>query len=255
MNNPHGDTVTTIPLTGTEAGQGINGWAQYDEYGNQLTDTANTGTTTYGWHGADQRALDTSGLILMGARLYNSITGLFTSRDPIEGGNTTTYAYPQDPIGMNDISGLYSWDKFWNDASNLLTTAVVIPGRVGKYAEKLGQVFGFASGAYYSRTGQPRKAAGAVVGGFIPIPGVSSWAGGRLYDFGSRKPHRIAGGSKYKGGGSRVTLMGEYNRHRKSYHKKNRSYSHNRYSKRYAYKRPAYKAPWYSRYNRYYRSR
>ncbi len=113
VNNPHGDTVTTIPLTGTGAGQGINGWAQYDEYGNQIVDSANTGATTYGWHGADQRALDTSGLILMGARLYNSVTGIFTSRDPIDGGNTTTYAYPQDPINSHDISGLIAPVLIW----------------------------------------------------------------------------------------------------------------------------------------------
>lgn len=109
VNNPHGDTVTTIPLTGDEAGQGIHGWAQYDEYGNQASDPVSTGATTYGWHGADQRALDTSGLILMGARLYNSGTGLFTSRDPIEGGNATTYEYPQDPINGSDITGLFAW--------------------------------------------------------------------------------------------------------------------------------------------------
>ncbi|WP_417234383.1 DNRLRE domain-containing protein [Arthrobacter sp.] len=111
VNNPHGDTVTTIPLTGDEAGQGIKGWAQYDEYGNQTPDPVSTGATTYGWHGADQRALDASGLILMGARLYNSTTGVFTSRDPVAGGNSTTYAHPQDPIGMSDISGEWGFAK------------------------------------------------------------------------------------------------------------------------------------------------
>lgn len=110
ISNPHGDTVATLALTGDKAGTGISSWAQYDEYGNQLTNPVNTGTTTYGWHGADQRALDTSGLILMGARLYNPTTGLFTTRDPVDGGNTTTYAYPQDPIGSNDITGLWKWD-------------------------------------------------------------------------------------------------------------------------------------------------
>ena len=43
----------------------------------------------------------------MGARLYNSITGLFTSRDPVTGGNSTTYIYPQNTISMNDITGLW----------------------------------------------------------------------------------------------------------------------------------------------------
>jgi len=110
VSNPHGDIVATVPVTGNGAGQGITGWAQYDEYGNQLSEPVNTGATTYGWHGADQRAVDTSGLILMGARLYNSVTGLFTSRDPVEGGNTTSYAYPQDPVGMSDTTG--EWGRF-----------------------------------------------------------------------------------------------------------------------------------------------
>jgi RHS repeat-associated protein len=105
LNNPHGDTVTTITLPATGNATGVDSWANYDEYGNKTGTTPDTGLTTYGWHGAAQRALDNSGLILMGARLYNTVTGLFTSRDPIVGGNTTTYTYPQDPINRHDISG------------------------------------------------------------------------------------------------------------------------------------------------------
>jgi large repetitive protein len=67
-----------------------------------------TGAVTYGWLGAKERALDSTGLTLMGARLYNPVSGLFTSVDPIEGGNTTAYAYPQDPISKNDVTGLRS---------------------------------------------------------------------------------------------------------------------------------------------------
>lgn len=106
--NPHSDVVTTVELDADEVTHGIAGWAQYDEYGNLAngSEPASTGANTYGWHGADERALDASGLILMGARLYNSATGLFTTRDPFEGGNTTAYAYPQDPISEQDITGL-----------------------------------------------------------------------------------------------------------------------------------------------------
>lgn len=107
LSNPHGDTVTTIELPAAGNATGIDSWATYDEYGNTTRATPNTGNTTYAWHGADQRALDDSGLILMGARLYNSTTGQFTSRDPILGGNTTAYAYPQDPVNMHDVSGLF----------------------------------------------------------------------------------------------------------------------------------------------------
>lgn len=105
INNPHGDTVATTTLPTTGMATGIDAWAQFDEYGNQQSVPIDTGTTAYGWHGADQRALEASGLILMGARLYNSATGHFTSRDPIAGGNTTTYSYPQDPLNWHDLSG------------------------------------------------------------------------------------------------------------------------------------------------------
>lgn len=47
----------------------------------------------------------------MGARLYNSVTGLFTSRDPVDGGNSTSYVYPQDPVGMQDTAGTWGWAK------------------------------------------------------------------------------------------------------------------------------------------------
>ncbi|MCO1339940.1 hypothetical protein BJH93_13745 [Kocuria polaris] len=119
LNNPHGDTVATVTLPGSGNAQGIDSWSSFDEYGNPAGPLAATGAgTRYGWHGADQRAANaTTGLILMGARLYNPATGLFTTRDPVAGGNTTTYAYPQDPINKEDVSGEWSkWKKSWQTA-------------------------------------------------------------------------------------------------------------------------------------------
>lgn len=109
LRNPHQDIVSTITLPALGDAEGIDSWANYDEYGNQTGTMPGTGPSTYAWHGVAQRALDNSGLILMGARLYNSVTGHFTSRDPIAGGNTTSYTYPQDPINMSDTTGLAWW--------------------------------------------------------------------------------------------------------------------------------------------------
>lgn len=168
LNNPHGDVVATVPLTGTTAGHGITGWAQYDEYGNPKTaNSVNTGATSYGWHGADQRALDTSGLILMGARLYNPTTGHFTTRDPIPGGNTTTYTYPQNPITMNDTTGK-SWD--WADVFAGISDATgLIPG---PHSAVVSSGTGIIASWIYSSTRRPDKARGrlaaTIAGVFIP---------------------------------------------------------------------------------------
>lgn len=73
----------------------------------------------------------------MGARLYNSTTGHFTSPDPEYGGNDTTYIYPTDPINNSDLDGRkvnfkragkkvgsFLWKYKWNIA---LTAASFIP--------------------------------------------------------------------------------------------------------------------------------
>lgn len=37
--------------------------------------------------------------------IYNPVTGTFANTDPVPGDNTTTYAYPQDPINQQDLDG------------------------------------------------------------------------------------------------------------------------------------------------------
>lgn len=63
------------------------------------------GHTGNGWEGAHQRATTDTGLQLMGARLYNPATGRFTTTDPVPGGNTNTYTYPNDPTNTTDLDG------------------------------------------------------------------------------------------------------------------------------------------------------
>jgi RHS repeat-associated protein len=118
LRNPHQDIVSTITLPATGDAEGIDSWASYDEYGNQTGTTPATGPASYGWVGTNQRATDNSGLLLMGARLYNPVTGLFTSVDPVAGGNTTDYTYPQDPINKYDLNGQW-WTTFWGGVQSV----------------------------------------------------------------------------------------------------------------------------------------
>jgi RHS repeat-associated protein len=69
------------------------------------TRQVDAGGIGYGWLGGKERATDTTGPILMGARVYNSSSGTFSSTDPVFGGNTTSYAYPQDPVNKVDLDG------------------------------------------------------------------------------------------------------------------------------------------------------
>lgn len=116
MTNPHGDVVTTIPIGDGNTVTGITAWSDYTEYGTPRTPTATgqvQGAAGYGWLGGKERATPagTFGLTLMGARLYNPVTGRFTSTDPVYGGNPNTYTYPVDPINMTDLDGQWGFAK------------------------------------------------------------------------------------------------------------------------------------------------
>lgn len=112
LADPLGNVATTFAVG---ANTPLGELGSYDEYGNILTTGPGTGVLDYGWLGAKERATDTTGLLLMGARLYNPVTGLFTSVDPIVGGNTTAYAHPQDPINQHNLDGLFKkwWKSNW----------------------------------------------------------------------------------------------------------------------------------------------
>jgi RHS repeat-associated protein len=106
LSNPHGDSVANADTTGT-----IGSYAESDEYGNSIGESRGR----YAWLGAHQRSADAvGGLVLMGARLYNPLTGQFLSVDPAPGGNATAYTYPQDPANQTDLDGRTSYSKFYS---------------------------------------------------------------------------------------------------------------------------------------------
>lgn len=125
----HGDAVTTIGIPATGAAAGIDAWVDHDEYGNPLgaTAAAVAGTVTngigYGWLGGKQRATLGAGLILMGARLYNGVTGQFTSPDPVFGGGDTAYGYPTDPINGFDLDGLHWYSRAWRKTKSYASSS------------------------------------------------------------------------------------------------------------------------------------
>jgi RHS repeat-associated protein len=102
-----GDIVATI-----HAGeQGLSTTSESSEYG-VLGDLESVGKQRYGWLGAEQRAADApSGIVLLGVRLYNPVTGRFLQTDPVIGGGCNAYEYAcADPVDKTDLDG--KWPCF-----------------------------------------------------------------------------------------------------------------------------------------------
>ena len=102
LTDIRGHTLTTLDLDSNSVG----GWSVYDSFGNPQTSQTNTNLINYSSYGQQERATNTTGLILMGARVYNPETNQFTSKDPIKGGNENSYTYPNDPLNKSDLLGL-----------------------------------------------------------------------------------------------------------------------------------------------------
>lgn len=139
LADPAGNVVATATIPSSGHASGVIGYSSFDEYGNPANVSLDTGVTAYGWLGAAQRAVQVSGLLLMGARLYNPATGRFTSVDPTIGGNENSYNYPDDPINLVDISGRLAWlvalavfdlSMDWNPLGWVLAAVIAIIGIV-----------------------------------------------------------------------------------------------------------------------------
>jgi RHS repeat-associated protein len=91
-------------------GSAVGGITLYDPFGNALTSLQSDSPDglAYGFEGKHGIGTDTDagGIVLMGARLYNSNTGRFLQVDPIFGGSANAYDYvSQDPLNASDLSG------------------------------------------------------------------------------------------------------------------------------------------------------
>ncbi len=173
---PRGDIAATITInTAAALADGIDSWTRYTEYGRALapqpagvTGAAGNG---YGWLGAKQRTTTNIGLLLMGARLYNPATGLFTSIDPVYGGNDTPYAYPNDPINKQDTTGEW-WETFKTGLAVASLFCTVCAAASAAIA--VGSIAYYAYKAYKSK-GKERKTAFANLGmealGLVPGAG------------------------------------------------------------------------------------
>ncbi|MEU6024443.1 LamG-like jellyroll fold domain-containing protein [Micromonospora sp. NPDC047134] len=99
LMNLHGGIVATVNTELTEPEL-----FDHDEFGVPMAGQAKQ---RYGWLGGKQRSGEAMGdVILMGVRLYHTVTGRFLQMDPIQGASCSAYDYVcADPVNRTDIGG------------------------------------------------------------------------------------------------------------------------------------------------------
>ncbi|MFP1628972.1 RHS repeat-associated core domain-containing protein [Streptomyces sp. 5K101] len=102
LTNIHGDVSLLLPLDTSIAPTVLDA----DEYGNSKVGRTEARYSWLGSQGVSKDAL--GGLLVAGVRVYNPVTGLFLSPDPVVGGNPNAYGYPTDPVNYMDADGRYA---------------------------------------------------------------------------------------------------------------------------------------------------
>ena len=181
LANLHGDVVAT-QLHAANGPLAIDAYHENDEYGKPIEPRD---SNRYEWLGSQQRSSDTlGGIVLMGARIYNPATGLFTSPDPIVGGGANPYAYPTDPINQWDPNG-ESWSWIWEQGIDFLEeilstgcratiAGVFCAAAVGGIISSIKYFVSLRGKKRFSWDGLGNAAAGGAIGGIVGFLGGKS---------------------------------------------------------------------------------
>jgi RHS repeat-associated protein len=119
LTDMRGDIIATAIITSGTAT--VSGYSEQTEFGQARSQSVqNTVAPLYGWLGTHQKAENNlSALVLMGARVYNPTTALFSESDPVYQGNANPYTYPSDPVNQFDLSGMKGGDTLSQDEQDV----------------------------------------------------------------------------------------------------------------------------------------
>ena len=131
LTDLRGNVIATASLSSDAT---VTGYSETTEFGlPRSASTESTVAPVYGWLGTHEKAANNlSGLVVMGVRIYNPVTGLFSSPDPVYQGNANPYTYPSDPINEFDLSGLFTGHKPWGSCSAYATRQQLINFGMGQ---------------------------------------------------------------------------------------------------------------------------